>query len=188
MLAANPTSATGTYTIDPDGPGGSAPFTTRCEMTSDGGGWTLLAPGYLSTLASASRKYLFRCEGQCTGAVALSSAHNDAWYESPATLAVWSWSTPAQVAGTWRYGGAGVATSSFSCVAPFGGDVGYFGVYCEKPVPGGRVLPWPAIGFTSDATAAETGLCQDYPGIFGTWASGQNNACVAHVRVYERAN
>jgi hypothetical protein len=31
----------GVYTIDPDGSGGQAPFPVVCDMTTDGGGWTL---------------------------------------------------------------------------------------------------------------------------------------------------
>ena len=32
----------GVYTIDPDGEGGIAPFRVYCDMSSDGGGWTLV--------------------------------------------------------------------------------------------------------------------------------------------------
>jgi hypothetical protein len=35
-----PSSPSGAYTIDPDGPGGNAPFVASCDMATDGGGWT----------------------------------------------------------------------------------------------------------------------------------------------------
>jgi len=33
---------TGTYWIDPDGPGGNSPFQVWCDQTTDGGGWQLV--------------------------------------------------------------------------------------------------------------------------------------------------
>lgn len=43
ILATDPAATSGDYTVDPDGPGGNAPITVYCDMTTDGGGYTSYA-------------------------------------------------------------------------------------------------------------------------------------------------
>lgn len=42
LHAANPALPSGMYTIDPDGSGGDAPLSVTCDMTVEGGGWTII--------------------------------------------------------------------------------------------------------------------------------------------------
>ncbi len=53
----NPAAPTGTYTIDPDGPGAVAAFQAYCEMSASGGGWTLVAYNYNKSRTFLSGTY-----------------------------------------------------------------------------------------------------------------------------------
>ncbi len=48
ILENNPSSVDGVYLIDPDGDGGEAAISTYSDMTTDGGGWTMVASNSIS--------------------------------------------------------------------------------------------------------------------------------------------
>jgi hypothetical protein len=162
ILDAGKSTGSGTYTIDPDGSGtGVDPFDVACQMDLYGGGWTQAIQAYLDTLDTrTSRTYLY--------------SYGTAWYASPSTTKVWSWSTYQAQNGTYSYGTGTTLTSTFACTSA---EAGSWGVGCSNG--GGRqykVLPI----YASSASAATSEICQDRPDNF---AAG---ACRTNVSIWVR--
>jgi hypothetical protein len=158
-------SGDGTYWIDPDGSGA---FEVECDMTVDGGGWTLLIPEYLTALSAESRQYFY--------------TDGTAWYEGPITTAVWDWTSYQSASGDYSYASSGsTATGSFSCTETIGAN---WGVGCSNGGSGAtKVSPGPGTAcgsFTYDEGAATSCVCQDSPDVF---AAG---TCAPNIYIYER--
>ncbi|MHA8066656.1 fibrinogen-like YCDxxxxGGGW domain-containing protein [Aquirufa sp. ROCK2-A2] len=73
ILAANSAATSGTYTIDVDGTGSLAPFNCYCDMTTNGGGWTLVAIRNTTTSAMFTEAATAPVLPTTTGGARLSS-------------------------------------------------------------------------------------------------------------------
>ena len=154
----------GTYWIDPDGSGA---FEVDCEMTIDGGGWTPLVSDYLTTLSSTDREYLY--------------SDGTAWYVSPSTTLVWSWTSYQSLGGSYAYATSGdTATGSFSCTPVESSD---WGIGCSTG-PGVKYKLNPGNNGVCSADYDEVSgtscVCQDLPDAYGV------GACAADVQIYAR--
>jgi hypothetical protein len=155
----------GVYRIDPDGPGGELPFEARCDMVTDGGGWTALSGRYLATLIKTHRRYLYTLEG--------------AWYQSPSTTQVWSWDKAQMLPGDYLYSERSLDPEGvIPCDVPeLAARYAAFGVGCFLiPIDGWTIFP---LG-SHDPALGTTQLCQSNPGIMGT------APCPEGVQIWER--
>jgi hypothetical protein len=100
ILAAQPSSPSGLYWIDPNGPPATDAHPVYCDMQTSGGGWTKvndLADADVNLLRGAQGRQMLKCADDTTPHII-----------SPVFSASWSWarSTFLQIGGSWIVNGA----------------------------------------------------------------------------------
>ena len=117
-------------------------------METEGGGWTQMTqPVYEAQGIGPKRQYLY--------------SKNNAWYRSPETTQVWSWSNGKEVSGTWAWSD-GNAVSDFICLGS--AEKPSVGIGCSAGATKlNKVLPLAPF----DIIDGFTKVCQQSPNIFG---------------------
>jgi len=154
------------HMIDPDGPGGRAPFMATCDFTTERGGWTKVSPALRQAgldRGHEPRELLFK--------------KNGAWYRSPVTRELWSFTEFIEVPGVWVHGGP-AGEGAFDCA---GGVTAGWGLGCGT-TGGERFLPGAGASPTKDPEQGLTSVCQAPPDAFGIGGAG----CVGDVELWAR--
>lgn len=143
-------------------PGGSGAFQVHCQMTIDGGGWTLLTSAYVARLGPGTQRYLYLLGVR--------------WYESPVTSIVWDWTRGQQLTGTYTHFN-GTVMGTVACAGS--SEVPGFGVGCSSG-PGSTVKVLPL--YNSNPATGTCEVCQDMPNAYGVGACTASNAVSVFVR------
>lgn len=133
-----------------------------CDMSTDGGGWTLLTSAVVDALPAGEYRYLY--------------VHGASWYESPPTTLLWSWGRGQQLTGTYHFFDGSVR-GTLLC----GGssELPPFGIGCSDG-PGSSLGLLP--GGVPDPLTGSCAVCQDFPDAFGVGGCTENLAVSVYVR------
>ena len=98
LHTSNPMLPSGTYQIDPDGSGGGAPVSVQCDMSTEGGGWTIVFLSTTTNLTAPPMAYTAGTPRLMADATDTLVAYRDSMQNAAANYA--SFGLP----GAWRAG------------------------------------------------------------------------------------